>query len=139
MAVPLTEEEDCLDVELPQLTPSNYFEWSMRMLGSLVLKNLGNYISEEVDLATDTNRKKDRCAMAQIRDHISLPVLASLKGAATAREVLVRLEAANRAATQARVPQIEHEFANLKLQTGRRSWCIAQEQRSYNWNCNWLV
>ena len=77
MAVPLTNEEDCLDVELPQLTPSNYFEWRIRMLDSLVLKNLGKYIREEVDLATDTDRKKDRCAMAQIHDHVSLPVLAS--------------------------------------------------------------
>ena len=41
-----------------------------------------------------------------------------MKGAATAREAWVRLEAANRAATQARVPQIEYELANLKLQKG---------------------
>jgi transposase InsO family protein len=102
--------------EIPSLTSSNYAEWRVRIVDRLINKEVDEYIEEGVRMATETDRKKDRKALAQIRSHVSLQMLPYLEGVQTAREAWTRLATVNESTMQAKVLQLEEKFLQLKMQ-----------------------
>jgi gag-polypeptide of LTR copia-type len=63
-----------------------------------------------------TDRKKDRKALAQIRSQVSLQLLPYLAGVQTAREAWKRLVTVNESTMQAKVLQLQENLLQLKMQ-----------------------
>jgi hypothetical protein len=120
--------------EVPMLTSSNYWEWRVRIEERLIIKDLDEHISEGVAVRTEEQRRDDRKALALIRSHVGVQLLAYLHGVNSARDAWKKLETVNQPALQVKTVHLEEQLLHLKMQKGEdmteycaRAWRVQLE------------
>jgi hypothetical protein len=116
--------------EVPMLTSSNYWEWRVRIEDRLIIEGFDEYISEGVTVRTEEQRRDDRKALALIRSHVGLELLAYLHGVSSARDAWKKLKIVNQPALQAKIAHLEEQLLHLKMQQGEDSTEYCARARS---------
>jgi hypothetical protein len=104
------------DMEVGQLTADNYWEWSIRMEGLLVYKDLGECIYRDARnlRVDDPLRQRDRKALVLIQSHVSSTLLPTVVIHQTAKALWDALRSMYDNILAASKATLEDKFINLK-------------------------